>query len=221
MKLKPLRLRVWRAVEAQHHVSTLRLVASDPAAHEALEQILETSKPALPAGAQRLPYLLATPFRYPSPHGSRFRAPFDPGVFYGAVERRTACAELGYWRWRFVQASAGLKEITAAPQTLFQAGIDTLGIDLQQPPYARHRARWTHPADYAPTQDLARAARTSQAGAILYASVRDPAHAACAAVLAPQALKPARTLAQQTWFLTVTPAGALWTRERVEFDFRF
>ena len=48
MLLRPVRLRVWRAVEAQHHVSTLRLVDHDPADQEILERILEESKPALP-----------------------------------------------------------------------------------------------------------------------------------------------------------------------------
>lgn len=221
MRLLPLRLRVWRAVEAQHHVSTLRLVDHDPADQELLEQLLEESKPAVPPPAQRLAYLLATPFRYPSPHGSRFRAPQDPGVFYGAMERRTACAELGYWRWRFAQASAGLSALAATPQTLFQAGIDARGVDLRKPPHSRERDMWTHPADYAPTQEFGRAARAAGAAVVLYESVRDPAQGGCAAVLEPTALRPGRPLAQETWFLTITPRGALWSRERVEFAFTF
>lgn len=54
-------------------------------------------------------WLIFTPFRYtPPPPGSRFRAPTDPGVFYGAFERRTACAEIGFWRWRFVRDSEAI-----------------------------------------------------------------------------------------------------------------
>ena len=49
-----------------------------------LEGILDRSKPALPETAADLHYLLATPFRYASPIGSRFRAPADAGVWYGA-----------------------------------------------------------------------------------------------------------------------------------------
>ncbi len=42
---------LWRAVEAQHRVSTLRLV--DTLAEQAqLEALLETSKPTLPAAAK-------------------------------------------------------------------------------------------------------------------------------------------------------------------------
>ena len=60
------------------------------------------------AGARALDYLLFTPFRYaPPPGGSRFRGETDPGVLYCADEVRTACAELGYWRWRHLLDSAG------------------------------------------------------------------------------------------------------------------
>ena len=69
-----------------------------------------TRKPPVPAGARTLHYLLFTPFRYPPPPGgSRFRGPNDPGVFYGADEVRTACAELGYWRWRHLLRLAGAR----------------------------------------------------------------------------------------------------------------
>ena len=89
-----LRRRLWRAVEAQHVVSTLRLV--DNAAEQIqLERILEASKPPLPVPAARLHYLLGTPYRYPAPVGSRFRAPTEPGVWYGAEHVRTACADHG------------------------------------------------------------------------------------------------------------------------------
>ena len=113
----------WRAVEAQHVVSTLRLTDSNPEKQDLLERILEESKPPLPPEAVGLHYLLATPFRYPpSVYGSRFRGTLDPGVLYSALQRRTACAEMGYWRWRFVSDSDGLAEIAASPQTLFQSG---------------------------------------------------------------------------------------------------
>src|SRR5690606_2940996 len=91
---------LWRGVEAQHRVATLKVVDT-LAEQELLEELLEESKPALPPDAGQLHYLLATPFRYASPWPSRFRAPHEPGVWYGSRELRTACAEVGYWRWRF------------------------------------------------------------------------------------------------------------------------
>ena len=213
-----LRRRLWRAVEAQHVASTLRLVAT---AEEqlALERILEASKPPVPPDAVRLHYLLATPFRYPSPFGSRFRAPVESGVWYGAEAARTACAELGYWRWRFLMDSAGLETLGPSPQTVFQAGIDTRAVDLTRAPFRRDHARWRHPYEYGPTQQFAALARQAQAGAIRYASVRDPEHAAAVAVLRADAFKPPRPLQQSTWFLTLKPDRVIWRREAESFEF--
>ena len=104
-----LRHALWRAVEAQHVVSTMALVDSIEEQH-VLERLLDETKPSIPAAAAHLHWLLFTPFRYPPPPGgSRFRGPNDPGVFYGADEIRTACAELGYWRWRHLHGFAGAR----------------------------------------------------------------------------------------------------------------
>jgi RES domain-containing protein len=113
-------LKLWRAVEAQHRVSTMALV--DTLEEQALlEHILDDSKPALDPGLKPLHYLLFTPFRYPPlPNGSRFRSATDPGVFYGAEAGRTACAELGYWRWRLLMDSPQIQSIPPVQQTLFR-----------------------------------------------------------------------------------------------------
>jgi hypothetical protein len=215
-------LKGWRAIEAQHVVSTLRLTGNDPEQQDLLERILEESKPPLPAEAAGLHYLLATPFRYPPPpYGSRFRAWPDPGVLYAALERRTACAEMGYWRWRLVSDSEGLREISASPQTVFQLGMEGLAIDLQLAPFRRRRAIWTDPVDYTATQAFAREARTAGIALLLYQSVRDPEAGTCVAVLRPGALRPKRPLVQETWYLTVTREGVIWQRESQRFVFRF
>src|SRR5688500_5396846 len=76
----------WRMVEAQHRVSTLKLV--DTVEEQAiLEEQIQGTKPPLPPGGESLHYLLSTPFRYgaPYPTGSRFRrAGLTEGVFYAA-----------------------------------------------------------------------------------------------------------------------------------------
>lgn len=104
-------------VEAQHTASTMKIVDSRDE-----QDVLEESKPARPAAAEALDFLLATPFRYdPRRGGSRFRAATDPGVFYGAESVRTAGAKLGYWRWRFL--------IDARPGTVLVHGpADTAGV---------------------------------------------------------------------------------------------
>ena len=210
--------RLWRAVEAQHVASTLRLVAN---ADEQilLERLLEETKPAIPADASDLHYLLATPFRYASPIGSRFRAPADSGIWYGAEAQRTACAELGFWRWRFLMDSDALQAIGPSPQTVFRAGIDGRLVDLTRPPFKRSRPEWTHPDDYGPSQGFARVAQHAAIDAIRYESVRDPEHGAAVAVLRPSCFKPRKLLEQQTWFLTVRRAAVVWQREGETFEF--
>jgi len=221
--LRPGRWKAWRAVEGQHVVSTLRLAGGDPRRQDLLERILEESKPPLPDGAAGLHYLLSTPFRYPpAGAGSRFRGWGDPGVLYGAAHRRTACAEVGYWRWRFVRDSDGLGDLPAAAQTIFRFGAGGRGVDLEKPPLAAWAERWTHPGDYTGTQELGRLAREAGAEWIAYRSVRDPEPGRCYAVLTGRAIRPRDPLERETWWLTVGPAGAVWQREGGErFVFRY
>jgi hypothetical protein len=210
--------RLWRAVEAQHIASTLRLVAN---AEEqlVLERLLEQSKPPIPAAAADLHYLLATPFRYASPIASRFRSATDAGVWYGAERERTACAELGFWRWRFLMDSEGLKSLGPSPQTVFRAGIDGRMVNLTQAPFKRARAEWTDPNDYAATQRFAHLARQAQIDAICYESVRDPDRGAAVAVLSASSFKPRKPLEQHSWFLSVRPEAAIWQREGQTYEF--
>jgi len=221
-KTEKLRARVWRAVESQHVVSTMRLVEHNLADQAILENILEASKPPVPEGARGKHWLIATPFRYtPPPPGSRFRAPHDPGVFYAAFEHRTACTEIGYWRWRFVQDSAGLSTLAAKPMSLFAADVKAVAVDLRKPPLSRQRRAWTDPDSYAETQALARKVRAQDIEAIVYESVRDPEHGGAVAVLAPKPLTgPIGN--PQSWFLTITANHAIWQREPGEsFQFAF
>ncbi|HWA36280.1 MAG TPA: RES family NAD+ phosphorylase [Burkholderiales bacterium] len=214
-------LELWRAVEAQHVASTRRLVDSN-AEQKVLEEVLERTKPAVSADLEKLHYLLSTPFRYPpGTHGSRFRSPADPGVFYAAEERRTACAEVGYWRWRFVADSAGLTSLGPSAQTLFRVRVKGRGVDLRRKPFVRERAKWCHPTDYAPTQALARAARRAPVALIRYESVRDPEKGGCAVLLDPAAFARRQPLDEQTWHLTVTRGATAWQRDDEAFEFRW
>jgi RES domain len=210
--------RLWRAVEAQHVVSTLRLVDSLEE-QRVLEEILESTKPAIPSSARKLHYLVFTPFRYAAPYGSRFRAITDPGVFYGSDEIYTACAELGYWRWRFLRDSKGLTQLGPAAQTLFQVATHTPTVDLERPPFSRDAAQWKDPVDYSATQSFGRVAREVGIGLIRYASVRDPRGGRCGAVLRPDAFYPSHPISPtQTWMLTVTRDFAAWQRDREVYE---
>lgn len=211
-------LELWRAVEAQHRVATTPLV--DTLNEQALlEDILESSKPPLPPTARPLHYLLFTPFRYPPlPRGSRFRGPADPGVFYGADEVRTACAELGYWRWKVLADSPEVGAIPPVQQTLFRAAVAGRTIDLRSRPYAARRKQWTHPGDYSACQALAREARAGGVDIIRYESVRDPQAGGCGAVLTPSAFTHVAPLELQTWSIAVFPHRVVWQRDAVLED---
>ena len=205
---------IWRVVEAQHVASTMKIV-DDAAEQEVLESLLEASKPALPDATDGLDYLLATPFRYPpTAHGSRFRSVADPGVFYGAATVRTACAELGYWRWRFLKDAEGLDRIGPVAHTAFRSEVRTTAVDLRKAPFSTETVSWTHPTDYTATQSFARTARAAGVGAIVYGSVRDPQPSWCLAVLTPNAFSSRRPLpTQQNWWLAVHPRGVIWRRD--------
>ena len=218
------RLALWRAVEAQH-VAATRALVDDLAEQEMLEGILEAAKPPRPAAARAMDYLLYIPFRYAPPaYGSRLRAVEDPGVWYGAEAARTACAELGYWRWRFVRDSHGFSRLDAVPHTLFQATAAGAAIDLRSEPFSPDQAAWRDPVNYAACQQFARSAREAQVRIIRYASVRDPEHGGCAGVLDFRAFV-GSVRQRQTWFLTVDARHASWVRagsprpERFEFSF--
>jgi RES domain len=207
-------LQAWRAVEAQHKAATMKLVDTLEQQH-LLEQILEASKPPLPPEARHLHWLLFTPFRYPPlPRGSRFRAADDPGVFYGADERRTACAELGYWRWRFLMESE-LEALDPFQQTLFQVQVKGSCIDLRRQPWLAQRKKWMDPVDYSHCQALAREAREQGTQIIRYQSVRDPEGGACAAVLSPAAFAHPDPLCSETWTLSVARNRVLWQQDTI------
>lgn len=196
----------WRMVESQHIAATMKLVDNRDE-QDLLEALLESSKPTQPKETTGLHYLLATPFRYiPKRSGSRFRAITDPGVFYGAQSVQAAGAELGYWRWKFLQDTAGLQRLEPVAHTAFRVQIDTHIIDLQQAPFDTDAAIWQHPTNYGPTQQFARVARQAQVGGILYRSVRCPHPSWCLALLTPTGFASRRPHAQQQiWYLAVSP----------------
>lgn len=212
--------RLWRAVEAQHLVATMKL-ADSLAEQDVLEQILERSKPPLPPVAADLPYLIATPFRYRSPQASRFRRAQDPGLWYGAEEKLTACAEVAHWRWRFLMDSDGLRtQELVTEHSLFPAEVRGRCIDLTRVPWSARAAEWTHPSDYTACQALAAQAHEAGVQWIRYASARVRG-GRNGAVLDPLALRLTEPVPLETWVCKVGPTLALMRHgdERLELDF--
>lgn len=215
---------LWRGVEAQHLIATLRLTDS-AADHRLLEELLEHSKPALPPHAHSRHYLLTTPFRYRAPIASRFRRAQDPGAWYGAEELRTACAEAGYWRWRFLRDSDGLAaQALHTTHSFFRAQVRGRCLDLTRAPWNSARQRWRDPRDYTSCHELAGAARGQRVAWIRYQSARVEV-GICAAVFEAGALTLSRTSPMQTWVCRSTRAGVRLQRsgaagESFEFDAR-
>jgi RES domain len=213
-------LSAWRGVEAQHVVSTMRLVDNLDEQAE-LERILERSKPALPAAAASVHFLLSTPFRYRPAHASRFRKAGTLGLWYGADTLRTACAEVAYWRWRFLLDSAALmQQSLLTVHTFFAARVQGRAVDLMQPPWSACRPLWTHGSDYSQTQALADAACDEQVQWIRYESVRDPG-GQCAAVLNVAALTLTEPVPQQTWHCKTTRSAVLMVHGQDRFSWEF
>ncbi|MEN6472910.1 MAG: RES family NAD+ phosphorylase [Syntrophaceae bacterium] len=212
--------KIWRMVESQYATSTLQLVDTREE-HEILEDILEENKPPIPANARGLDYLLFSPFRYgaTASFGTRFRAVGDPGVFYGGETTCTLASEVGYWRWKFLQDSAGLKRLSPSLFTAFRVTLDHRAVDLRDKPFSRDAVHWEHPSDYSATQEFARTVRKSDAGIIIYKSVRCPIASFCAAILTPQAFsKKKPDNVTQSWVLVIADE-VIWNRSNSEESF--
>ncbi|QRM36806.1 RES family NAD+ phosphorylase [Rhizobium rhizogenes] len=208
---RPISGRYWRLVEAQHQVSTLKLV--DTLEEQALlETLLEESKPALPPECAGLDYLMATPFRYGAiyPYGSRFRrAGRTLGVFYASEQVETALAEMSFYRLLFFSDSPGTPlPANAAEYTAFAVVIATKqAVDLTLAPLERDREAWADPVNYEACQSLADAARAGKVDAILYQSVRDPKGGKNIALLTAHAFAAREPVERQTWRIRLSPAG--------------
>jgi hypothetical protein len=195
----------WRLVEAQHQVSTLKIVDS-LAEQDVLEQLIETTKPRVPEECRHLDYLLATPFRYgPAyPKGSRFRrAGRTPGVFYAGETVRTALAEMAFYRLLFfVESPRTPLPANAAEYTAFSVAVSTTAlIDLTIRPLSADHSLWNNPIDYSACQTLADTARTAGAEVIRYRSVRDSLGGCNLALLTCRAFARPQPIERQTWRL--------------------
>ncbi len=203
--------RCWRLVEAQHRVSTFKLVDT-LAEQQLIESLIEQTKPNIPPECRHLDYLLATPFRYEPayPKGSRFRrAGRTPGVFYAAENAETAVAEMAFYRLLFFAESPDTPwPGDAAEYTAFAASVATNALlDLLVPPLVRDRPLWTAPTDYEACQSLADACRAAKGEVIRYESVRDPQKRANLAILTCRAFAEARPVDRQTWRLKLGSSG--------------
>ena len=198
-EIRPLQDSPWRVVEAQHLLSTRKLVDSAEE-QELLEEMIDRVKPPDITGG-RIHYLLSTPFRYPPlVHGSRFGTRRERGIWYGSVERRTAFAEVAYYRLLFLAgSSASLGTVTTA-LTAFTAKIKTTrGIDLAAPPFDAHRRAISSPTSYSSSQALGTEMRNAGVEAFRFQSARDVEHGANVGVFVPTVFGKTKPKSIETW----------------------
>ena len=206
----------WRAVEAQHINSTMKLVEHSEE-QDRLEQLLEASKPLYPEECAGLHYLLFTPFRYrPHTRGSRFRrADQIDGVFYASEHPHTALAEKAYSSLLFYADSPDTPlPDNPVQHTVFSVTYRTSkAIDLTEPPFNADAIRWKDPADYTACQHLADEARKAHIQLIKNASVRSPDNGKNISLLSCTAFQSTEPEHVQTWHLAVQPKQVVTIRE--------
>jgi hypothetical protein len=202
----------WRLVEAQHHVSTLKLLDTVDE-QKVLEDLIEATKPPLPPECRDLHYLLSTPFRYGAvyPIGSRFRrAGMTEGIFYASETAQTAVAEMTFYRLLFFAESPNTPwPSNPAEYSAFSVKYATKkAIDLTRVKYDADRTLWMHVTDYSHCQAFADAARAAKIEVIRYASIRDPAQGINLALFTCRAFASPKPINQQTWHIRLSEAGA-------------
>ena len=205
-RIRALRLAPWRVVEAQHQVSTRKLVDSLEE-QELLETLIDRAKPPdVTRGKQH--YLLATPFRYPPlRHGSRFATRNERSLWYGSETRETAFAEVAYYRMVFLEGTRADLGLVTTQLTAFQAHAHSRrGVDLVRAPFDKHRRAIASPVKYAETQALGRAMRDAGVEVIRYPSARDPKHGVNVAAFAPSVFGRSKPRDLETWHCSATRA---------------
>lgn len=207
----PLSGSFWRAVEAQHIVSTMKL--TDSLEEQAiLEELIDETKPPVPADCVGLDFLLMTPFRYSrqNPWGSRFRKPHaERGVFYAAERSETTIAETVFHRVRFFADSPDTPwPQNASEYTAFSVEVRSeRAIDVAAF-LSGERADILDPSDYSAGQEFSEKSREAEIELIKYPSVRDPGHHANLAILTPAAFAKSVPTGRQTWRIYLDSNGA-------------
>jgi RES domain len=197
----------WRVVEAQHRISTRKLVDSD-AEQGLLEALLDRVKPPVasdPALAS-LHYLLYTPFRHPPlRHGSRFGSRRERSLFYGSEHLPTAFAEVAYYRLLFLGDSEAALSPLMVELTAFRAVIASgRAIDLTVAPFDASRRSLISRSGYRVTQALGRDMRGDGVELFCYESARDPRRGTNVGIFAPAVFLANRPRGLQTWYCVAT-----------------
>jgi hypothetical protein len=226
-RVRPIAATAWRSVEAQHLVSTRKLV--DSAEEQAiLENLIEENKPALPEepAFRGKHFLLTTSFRYPPlRHGSRFASRWERSLWYGSKSRPTAFAEVAYYRLLFLAGTAAELGTLRVTLSVFHVPLRTArGVDLTREPFAAYRERISSPSRYDESQALGRAMREAGVEAFRYSSARDPDRGVNVGLFTPRPFTVTAPTELETWTCHASRAGVelqrldFFDRAAIRFD---
>ena len=156
--------------------------------------------------------LLKQPFITKSYHGgSRFRAQFDSGVFYGADTIETAAAERGYHHHLFIKNSPSLVSSGATPFTFFTVKISMDLVDVRMAPFSKSPEIFDNKSSYLEPQRFASLVRQSGVAGIAYTSVRNPKKAFCVAMFSPAGFATKQpTSWDENWSCIADANGVRW-----------
>lgn len=204
----------WRVVEAQHRISTRRLVDSDEE-QALLEELIDRAKPPVADDCAGLHYLLATPFRYPPLlGGSRFGTRHERSLWYGSERLPTALAEVAFHRLLFLEGTAARIEPLAVDLSAFRVPIRSdAAVDLNAEAFGPWRGALTHPGHYRASQPFGTAMRADGVELVRYPSTRDPERGQNVALFSPAAFANSRPTTPETWHSFTTRAGVEMTRD--------
>ncbi len=206
----------WRVVEAQHLISTRKLV--DSAEEQAiLEGLIEESKPSLPDEPEfnGKHFLLTTSFRYPPlRHGSRFSSRYERSLWYGSRTRRTAFAEAAYYRLYFLEGTAADMGTVTVELSAFRVPVRTRrGVDLTKAPFDTYRGEIASPVRYDASQTLGAAMREDGVEAFRFPSARDPASGVKVALFTPAGFASSQPETLETWVVYASRDGVEFVRK--------
>lgn len=178
--IKNINIQAWRVVEDQSRSTTRKLVDTFDE-HEALEDIIEKSKPKIinhndASYFKNLHYLLSTPFRYPPlKHGSRFGSKMERSILYGSLALSTALSEIAFYKLSFLHLSEGNISGNTLTYTAFRYNIvaDAF-IDLCSNFFSPYNDVIFSKTDYTHSQKLGLDMRKNGIECFQFKSARDP-----------------------------------------------
>ncbi len=202
-QLRSIDCEAWRAVEAQHEISTSQIVAGIEKQQRLDELIDQYAKPAMPSDLEEYDYLIKSAFRYG--RDSRFGRRWGRGIWYGCEDAITPLYELGFYRLSFRLRSQAVLDVIHQEWTVFPVHLETtFFVDLTQSPFSHFRDSISDPSSWLVAQQLGSQMRAAHVHAFRYDSARRSEHT-CLGVFDPKAFpdKVPRMTQQQTWWVSI------------------